>query len=381
MNASRRNLLLAGAALGLSLIGVVGCQRSVAAGNPKSAAPQPPEIPVVRAEIQSTPDALGFSGRIESVHRIEIRPRVTGPLTAVHYREGETVTAGAPLFEIDARPYRARRDQHAAETARTQAAVVLSQQELVRAQKLRASAAISAEELERKTAEAAAAEAMRQAAQAALAAAELDLEFTVVRAPVDGQVGRVLLTVGNVASAHSSVLATLVSVDPMRVRFAVDEATLQRVSNMKSTATVKLGITGLAREFTGELDYIAPTVDAATGTAEVRATIRRHDGVLRDGLFARVQLLVPAEASHVIVPEAAIGAEQGTRYVLVADAEGKLIQRPVTLGSRFGAKRAITAGVEAGENIVIAGLQFLRPGMVIRPLIPAGKPLAQASTR
>jgi hypothetical protein len=90
-------------------------------------------------------------------------------------------------------------------------------------------------------------------------------------------------------------------------------------------------------------------------------------------------LLVPAEASHVIVPEAAIGAEQGSRYVLVADAEGKLIQRPVTLGARFGAKRAITAGVDAGENIVIAGLQFLRPGMVIRPLMPMSKPLAQAT--
>ena len=116
-----------------------------------------------------------------------------------------------------------------------------------------------------------------------------------------------------------------------------------------------------------------------TGTAEVRATITRHDGLLRDGLFARVQLLVPADASHVIVPEAAIGAAQGSRYVLVADAEGKLIHRPVKLGSRFGAQRAITAGVAPGENIVIAGLQFLRPGMVIRPLVPMGKPLAQAT--
>ena len=379
MNASRRTFLLAGAALSLSLITAAGCGRSVAAANTKAAAPQPPEIPVVRAEVQSTPDALAFSGRIESVHRIEIRPRVTGPLTAVHYREGETVSAGAALFEIDARPYQARRDQHAAEAARAQAAVVLAQQELARAQKLRASAAISAEELERKTAEAAAAEAVRQGAQASLAAAELDLEFTVVRAPVGGQVGRALLTVGNVATANASVLATLVSVDPMRVRFAIDEGTLQRVTNLKSTAAVKLGVTGLARDFSGELDYIAPAVDAATGTAEVRATIRRHDGLLRDGLFARVQLLVPAEASHVIVPEAAIGAEQGSRYVLVADADGKLIQRPVTLGSRFGAKRAITAGVEPGENIVVAGLQFLRPGMVIRPLVPMGKPLAQAT--
>jgi RND family efflux transporter MFP subunit len=379
MNASRRTLLFAGAALAFSLIIAAGCQRSVASGNTKGAAPLPPEIPVVRAETQSMPDAIAFSGQIESVHRIEIRPRVTGPLTAIHYREGETVSAGTPLFEFDPRPYRARRDQHAAEAARAQAAEVLSQQELARAQKLRASAAISAEELERKTAEAAAAEAARRAAQASFVAAELDVEFTVVRAPVGGQVGRALLTVGNVATANASVLATLVSVDPMRVRFAIDEATLQRISTLKSNPAVKLGVTGLSRDFTGELDYIAPFVDAATGTAEVRATIRRHDGLLRDGLFARVQLLVPADASHVIVPEAAIGAEQGTRYVLVANAEGKLIQRPVTLGARFGAKRAITAGVDAGENIVIAGLQFLRPGMVIRPLMAMSKPLAQAT--
>jgi RND family efflux transporter MFP subunit len=367
--------------VGVSLITTAGCQRSMAAGKTQSAAPQPPEIPVVRAEIQSAPDALSFSGRIESVHRIEIRPRVTGPLTAIHYREGETVRAGQPLFEIDSRPYRARRDQHAAEAARAQAAVTLAQQELVRARQLRSSAAISAEELERKTAEAAAADAIRAAAQAALAAADLDLEFTVVRAPVDGQVGRALLTVGNVAADNSSVLATLMSVDPMRVRFAIDEATLQRVSSAKSNAAVTLAITGLNREFAAELDYIAPSVDAATGTAEVRATVRRHDGLLRDGLFARVQLLVPAAATHVIVPETAIGAEQGTRYVLVAGADNKLIQRPVTLGSRFGKQRAITAGVEPGENIVIAGLQFLRPGMAIRPLLPASKSLAQATQR
>lgn len=379
MNASRRTLLLAGVTLGVSLIVAAGCQRSVAASNTKGSAPQPPEIPVVRAEAQSTPDAFAFSGRIESVHRIEIRSRVTGPLTAVHYREGQFVTAGAPLFEIDARPYRARRNQKAAEAAHAQAAMVLSQQELTRAQTLRASAAISIEETERKTAEAAAAEAALQAAQAELAIAELDLEFTVVRAPVDGQVGRSLLTVGNIATANNSVLATLVSVDPMRVRFAIDETMLHRVSNLKASAVVRLVVSGLSRGFNGELDYISPTVDAATGTAEVRATIQRHDGLLRDGLFARVQLLVPAEASHVIVPEAAIGAEQGQRYVLVADAEGKLIQRPVLLGSRFGAKRAITAGVEPGENIVIAGLQFLRPGMVIRPLGPVSKPLAQAT--
>ncbi len=379
MKAARRTVLLAGVILGLNLIITVGCQRSAVASTTEGSAPPPPEIPVVRAEAQSTPDALAFSGRIESVHRIEIRPRVTGPLTAIHYREGQAVTAGAPLFEMDPRPYHARRNQQAAEAARAQAAMVLSQQELARAQKLRASAAISAEELERKTAEAAAAEAAREAAQAELAVAELDLEFTVVRAPVDGQVGRSLLTVGNVATANNSVLATLVSVDPMRVRFAIDEATLQRVSNLKASAAVKLVVTGLAREFTGELDYISPTVDATTGTAEVRATIPRHDGLLRDGLFARVQLLLPAEASHVIVPEAAIGAEQGSRYVLVADAEGKLIQRPVTLGSRFGANRALTAGVEPGENIVIAGLQFLRPGMVIRPVGPVSKSLTQAT--
>lgn len=177
-----------------------------------------------------------------------------------------------------------------------------------------------------------------------------------------------------------TVLAALVSVDPMHVRFAVDEATLQRLNRgSKSPAAVKLGITGLPREFAGELDYIAPSVDFATGTAEVRATIQRHDGILRDGMFARVQLLLPADTSHVILPETAIGAEQGSRYVLVADAENKLVQRRVTLGRRFGTQRAITAGVEPGENIVIAGLQFLRPGMVIRPLVPASKALAQVT--
>lgn len=381
MKPSRLSLLLAATVAGISLAVAAGCQRSDAAGQAQTAVPPPPEIPVVRAEIQSVPDTLSFSGRIESVHRIELRPRVTGPLTAVHYREGETVQAGAPLFEIDARPYRARRDQHAAEAARAQAAVTLAQQELARAHQLRSSAAISVEELERKSAEAAAADASRAAANAALAAAELDLEFTVVRAPVGGQVGRAFLTLGNVVMANESALATLVSVDPMRVRFAIDEATLQRAIGAKSKLAVKLGLTGLDRMFVGEVDYLAPSVDPSTGTAEVRATIHGHDGRLRDGLFARVQLFLPAEGSPVIVPEVAIGAEQGTRYVLVAGADDKLVQRSVTLGSRFGTQRAITSGVEPGENVVIAGLQFLRPGMVIRPLAPVSKPLAQATDR
>jgi RND family efflux transporter MFP subunit len=371
-------LFTRGASAAAILAIAAGCQRSSAASGGTAASP-PPEIPVVRAEAQAAPDALTFTGRIEAAQRIELRARVTGPLVAVHYREGDIVRAGAPLFEIDPRPYRARRDQIAAEVARAGAALVLAHQELSRAHSLRLNEAISAEELERRTAEAAAATAASQAVQAALAAADLDLEFTVVRAPVEGRVSRALATVGNLVTANTTSLAYLLSVDAMRVRFSIDEGALQRLRDSAS-AEVGLGVSGDAREYAGRVDYVGTYVDPATGTAEVRAVVQAGDRALLDGMFARVQLLLPAERSHVLVPETAIGAQQGSRYVLVADAENKLAQRPVTLGSRRGPQRVITAGVAPGEKVVVAGLQFLRPGAVIRPLeLPVNPVRAQTT--
>ncbi len=377
MNRSLKTSVLA-TSLAAAILIAAGCNRSSAAGATASATPEPPAIPVVRAEAQSTPDLLPFTGRIEAAQRVQLRARVSGPVMAAHFTEGAVVTAGSPLFTIDPRPYHARRDQAAANVARAQATAALAQQDLARAQELRASAAIAAEELERRVAEASAATAAHQAATAALASAELDVEFTIVRAPVDGRVGRALLTVGNLAVADSTVLTTLFSTDAMRVRFAVDEPTFHRMrAAAGSRVSARLTVTGHAEAFTATVDYLGHAIDAATGTAEVRATVVGPAEALADGMFARLELQLPAAHASVLVPETALGAEQGSRYVLVADAAGKLTQRRVTLGQRVGPQRAVVSGVAAGESVVIAGLQFLRPGMTIRPLTPAPAKPAQ----
>lgn len=348
-----------------------GYARAAAADVAVSAPPEPPAIPVVRAELQTSPDVLPFTGRIEAAQRVELRPRVSGPIIAIKFEEGAVVTAGATLFTIDSRPYRARRDQAAAQLSRAEAESTLAHQELIRTRELRTSAAVSAEELDRRTATATAAMAGVVAARAVLAAAELDLEFTEVRAPITGRVGRALLTVGNLATADATVLTSLVSHDVMHARFSVDEATYQRLrANTGSTVKAHLSVAGQAREFQATVDYLGHRIDSATGTAEVRATIDRAADLLADGMFARVNLQLPATVASVLVPEVALGAEQGSRYVLVADATGKLAQRRVTLGQRVGTQRAIVSGVTPGETVVAAGLQFLRPGMTIRPLTP-----------
>lgn len=359
---------------------LLGSSRSPA--SPAAATPPPPEIPVVRAELQLQPDALAFSGRIEAIHRVELRPRVGGAIEAVHFHEGGLVQAGDVLFTLDARPYRIRQEQAAAEVERAQATLGLAEQEMARTRRLHDSGAVAVEEFERRNADLVKARASLAATRAALSAAELDLDFTIVRAPVTGRVGLAELTPGNLAQANLSVLTHLVSVEPMRVRLVIDEATLQRVLAAAGATSpgLRLTVPGSNRVFAGAVDYIGQMIDPKSGTAELRATLTGTAGLLVDGMFARVDLLLPAAGGTVLVPEAALGAEQGSRYVLVADSDHKLVQRRVVLGARLGAQRAIVSGVSAGDAIVIAGLQFLRPGMTIRPVPAAGPAPVQVAS-
>lgn len=354
-----------------------GCQRSAASGSTSASVAEPPALPVLRVDAQSAPDRLPFTGRIEARQRVDVRARVSGPITAVHYEEGAVVAAGTPLFTIDPRPYQARRDEAAARLAGARAGARLADQELHRTRSLRAAAAVSVEELDRRTAEHAAAEAAIAVAAAALAAAELDLEFTVVRAPVAGRVGRAQLTPGNLATADATVLVTLVSTGPMRVRFFVDEPAFRRLRTAEGPVGVSVLPAGSETALSGTVDLLGNLVDPASGTAEVRATIDGPTDALAHGMFARIELLLPAGRASVLVPEVALGAAQGSRYVLAVGSDDTLALRRVTLGARVGDQRAVIAGLQPGETIVTAGLPFLRPGMKIRPL-PAAPATAAA---
>lgn len=367
---SKKILLRSATALAALLLvfAELGCSRSHAGES--AALPPPPQVPVLAAHPQIEPDVLTFSGRIEALHRAELRPRVGSVIASIHFQEGAAVAAGELLFTLDDRPFRTRVARATAELQRAQAASALAKLELVRTRRLHASAAVAVEELERRTTEVATTAATVAAAQAELASAELDLEFTRIRAPFSGRVGRAEQTPGNLVLADQSVLTQLVSTDSMRVRFAVDETTVQRLLRTGiSASTVQVSLTGAAETYAGAIDFVDPKVDPTTGTVDVRAILpAAADSTLLDGRFARVALGLPSHRDAVLVPETAIGSEQGSRFVLVAGPDNALWQRPVELGSRFADQRAVLSGVSVGESVVVAGLQFLRPGMTITPV-------------
>lgn len=345
---------------------LTGCDEPALAGAPSA---PPPEVKIVRAEAQREPDALTFTARLEAVHDVDLRPRVSGPIVRVAFREGDHVAAGAPLFEVDPRPYVARRDRARADSARARAALKLAEQELARARSLRERAVIAAEEVDRRAAETEIRAAESHAAEANLAAAELDVEFATVRAPVDGVVGRALVTEGDHVEAGATSLASLVSVDPMHVLFPVDEATYQRLRSAgEASFRVRVSTDPGGPAMEGVLDTLDNRVDPTTGTAFVRATLPNPDGGLTAGLFARVELFLPPDGPRVLVPETAIAVAQGQRLVLVVDQDDVLAARPVTLGPRVGKRRAITAGLAAGDRVAVGNLTFLRPGARVRPL-------------
>lgn len=350
----------------LSLALLAGCDAQAAGAPPP---PAPPDVAVVRARAQDAPDVLSTSGRIEAVHDVDLRPRVSGPIVRVAYREGSRVRAGTPLFELDPRPFAARRDRALAERARAVAALALARDELTRARSLHERSVLEAAEVERRAAELEMRAAEKAGADAAVAAAALELEFATVRAPVDGVVGRALATEGDHVEAGATSLGTLVSLDPIRVRFVVDEATYQRLRGLEgSSLRVRVGVSDDGPPVDGVVDTLDNRVDPATGSAFVRATLPNPDGRLSAGLFARVDLLLPASEPRVLVPETALAVARGQRLVWVVGDDGRLDPRSVTLGPRLGGLRAIAGGLRAGERVAVGNLAFLRPGVRVNPV-------------
>ncbi|MCL4180941.1 MAG: efflux RND transporter periplasmic adaptor subunit [Verrucomicrobia bacterium] len=261
-----------------------------------------------------------------------------------------------------------------AEVARARAAVNLARQELERAERLIISDAIAVEELERRQTAVETASASLAAAAAQREAAALDLEFTKVKAPVAGRVSRALVKPGNLVSggdANGTLLTTLVAVSPLHVLFNIDEPAYQQLTDLLTFGTplrAELKLGNSDRTVDGQLDYLAPAIDARSGTAQARLVVANPDGRLVPGLFARVTVVVEMKEPRVLVPETAVGAQQGTRYVFVVGRDNKVEHRQVALGERRGNDRVIASGLQSGESIVINGLQRVRPGMTVRPV-------------
>jgi membrane fusion protein, multidrug efflux system len=346
---------------------------------PLNNAPQAVPVSVAIVEPRDTVLWDEFSGRLEAVERVEVRPRVAGAVHAVHFREGALVKQGDLLVTIDPAEYAAEVERAQAQVLAAEARLVLARGELERGHRLWDTRAVSQRDLDTRLNGQREAEANLRAAQAALQLARLNLGYTQVRAPVTGRVGRRQVTMGNLVAAGPSapVLTTLVSVDPIYASFNADEGVVSRALNAVSNGSpadreieripVRMTTSGADALHEGKLQLIDNQVDASSGTVRVRAVFANPDGRLMPGQFARLQMGQVKTEPALLVHERALGTDQDKRFVLVVDGDNRVVYRPVTLGPSVGSLRIVTEGVSRGERIVVNGLQRVRPGAIVQP--------------
>jgi RND family efflux transporter MFP subunit len=345
-----------------------------------AAAQSPPAPQVSVAEVLERPitNYREFTGRIEAVERVELRPRVSGYIESVQFTEGAEVRKGEVLFVIDPRPYDAAFKRATAELARAQSAQRQAQTEHERAVRLLALRALSQEEFDARTAGSEKAAADVQAAQAAVDAAQLDLSFTRVRAPIGGVVGKAEITAGNFVAAGESVLTRLVSIDPVYVRFEGDEAAYLRqeqIAREQGQGKTQAVWVGLANEeghpHQGVLDFTDNELDPQTGTIRARARLSNRERLFTPGLFARVKLGEGATYDAILIEDRAVGTDQTRRFVYVVKPDNSLEYREIELGDLHEGLRVVKSGLASGERIVVNGLMRVRPGVTVDPQVVA----------
>lgn len=340
-----------------------GCQTSAANAPPQG--PPPPQVRVVAAELREVRPAEELSGKFEAIQRVDIRPRVSGTITAIRYREGSEVAAGAVLFTVDPRPYRANLARATAELARAHARAELAHLESARSERLFAAKAIAQAERDTLASTANQVDAEVQGAQAQLALARLDVEFTEVRAPIAGRAGRALVSVGDYVAAGPSPtpLTQLASVDPVYVYFTGDERSYLRFAAHAEQSAVAVGLADEAGyPHPGKVDFVDTHVDAGTGTILLRAVVPNPDHRLAPGLFARVQLPESAPVKAILVDDKAILTDQDRRFVYVLGAGDTVERRDVKLGRVIEGLRVITEGLAPGDRLIVTGIQKVFPG-------------------
>jgi len=371
-------------ATGLLILAVIGAVvlRSQGAA-PPATLPAPAPVSVAAALEQRVTEWDEFSGRVEAIDRVEIRPQVSGQIVAVHFEEGQLVKQGDLLFTIDPRPFQAVLAGAEAGQSAAEAQLALAQTAVNRSRHLIENHSIAQSELDQDNANLLEADAALKAAQAAVLTAKLNLDYTAITAPISGRVSRAEITVGNLVGVGvtAPVLTTVVSVSPVYVEFDIDEQAF--LSYSANGAAGNTGIDripvsmGLASEqgypHQGHLKSIDNELDPTSGTIRVRAVFDNPDGALTPGLFARVRTGGSAAETAVLIDDKAVGTDQDKKYVLIVDHANKATYREVTLGPIVNGLRVVRSGLNQGERIVVDGLQRVRPNDVIAPvLVPMG---------
>lgn len=335
-----------------------------------AAAPTVTVAPVVQRSVVEWHDV---SGQLAAVEHVAIRSRVAGSIEKIHFREGQMVQQGSALFTIDARPYRAQVARAAAARAGAMAKKTLAATELARSQKLIGQRAIAQRELDQNQHAMLEADAALQAADAALLAARLDLAYTVIKSPVSGRVSRAEITRGNLVGSgvDAPVLTRVLSVSPMYVNFEVDAKTYAGYASAGGANTITVAI-GLNSESVyprvAKLQAFDNQIDSRSGTIRARAVLDNVDGALVPGMYAKVRI-GGAAAPTLLIDDTAVGSDQDKKYVMVVGVDKRAVYRRIELGPMVDGLRVVRSGLSANEQIVVSGLQRIRPNDLVTPVL------------
>lgn len=376
------------AAVLLALL-IAGCGES----QKQASAPPPPKVTVANPVKQAVVDQDEYVGRFIAIESVEVRARVSGYLDRVHFTDGQIVKQGDLLFTIDRRPFETSLDQAKANLAQARANLSFAESDLARGAQLVREKTITEQTFDQRTQAKRVAEASVAAQEAAVRQASLDLEFTELRAPVTGRIGDRRVSPGNLvtggAGGNTTLLATIVSIDPIRFEFTFDEASFLRYERVSAKGNDVAGREGGVSvslrlidepEFVheGRMDFVDNVIDRSSGTIRGRALFTNSAGIFTPGMFGRVRVPGTPPYEALLVPDAAIGTEQARKYVLVVDADNTVRQKYVTLGQAVDKLRVIKQGVGPDDRVIVNGLMRARPGQKVTPQ-PEGAPPAGPS--
>jgi membrane fusion protein, multidrug efflux system len=379
------------AGVGLLLVFLMG------SGCRKASVTQQPALPVnvvtvVEKEVNEWDE---FTGRLDAVEFVEIRPRVSGYITEIHFEAGAIVKKGDLLYVIDPRPYQADFDRAAAEVDRMDAQLKLAEIELNRAKELRGKATISASEFDQKAATYQGAAAAKSSTEAAKNAAALNLEFTQIKSPIDGRVSDQRITVGNLVqpgAGPDSLLTTVVSVDPIYAKVDADENAILKYVKLSeegkrvSARTAKIpGWIELGNEtdfpHEGVIDFVDNRLDPSTGTVRARIVLKNwNPNFITPGLFVRVRIAGATPYRAALIDDKVISSQQGLKYAFVVKPDNTLERRTLETGTIFEGKRIVKSGLKDVEKVVSTRLQLLQPGMKVQPIPEQEQSAAQPAS-
>ena len=338
----------------------------------------PPSVAVAKPVVKDVIEHDDYTGRFDAVDYVEVKARVTGYLTKINFQDGAFVKKGDVLFVVDPRPYQATLDQAKAALASAKARVSFSQTDLERAQNLTRTGNITEQAADQRRQVAQTAQADLDSAQANVTQAALNLDFTEVRAPVAGKVSRRLVSEGNIVVADTTRLTTIVSLDPIYFSFTVDERSFLNYERELAIGmshqvdapppAVRIALTGEDEpQHKGVLDFVDNSVDDATGTVLLRATVENKDGLIKPGLFGIISMPASERYKGVLIPDEAVATNQDKRIVYVVADDNTVSAREVRVGGKIDGYRIVRKGLDGSETIVISGLTRVRPGAKVTP--------------